>query len=98
MNLVRDRVSTGARLHAALQDSNLFPPGVLALATVGEEVNRLPVTLANAGTVMREEAKRTAERLLAMLTPAITIVLGALVGALVISVMTALLSINELST
>jgi general secretion pathway protein F len=35
--------------------------------------------------------------MLAMLTPLITIVLGVLIGGLVISVMLALLSINELS-
>lgn len=94
---VRDHVTSGERLPDALSRTALFPPGIVSLAAVGDEVNNLPVVLAKAANILQEESQRLLDRMLAMLTPLITIVLGALIGGLVISVMLALLSINELS-
>ena len=94
---VRDHVTSGERLPDALSRIALFPPGIVSLAAVGDEVNNLPVVLAKAAGILQGESQRLLDRMLAMLTPLITIVLGVLIGGLVISVMLALLSINELS-
>jgi general secretion pathway protein F len=93
----REAVVAGARLSEALSATAVFPQGVVALIAIGDEVNRLPPVLENASRIMRSESQRLIERLLALMTPAITILLGLIIGGLVISVMTALLSINELS-
>ncbi len=90
-------VSAGTRLSEAMRQSTLFPQSVVSLAAVGDEVNNLPVVLNNAAVMLQENGQRLLNRALTLMTPIITIVLGALVGSLVISVMTALLSINNLS-
>jgi general secretion pathway protein F len=94
---VRDHVTSGERLPDTLSRIALFPPGIVSLVAVGDEVNNLPVVLAKAANTLQGESQRLLDRMLAMLTPLITIVLGVLIGGLVISVMLALLSINELS-
>lgn len=94
---VNEQVSAGKRLHQVLDATTLFPPSVISLVAVGDEVNRLPITLQSASSMLREQSQRRIERLMSLLTPAITIVLGILVGGLVISVMSAMLSVNELS-
>lgn len=94
---VRDLVLAGKRLPEAFTEVQIFPPSIISLATIGDEVNKLPTVLANASTILRTEVKQQIDRLLALLTPVVTIVMGGLVGSLVISVMTALLSISEMS-
>ncbi len=96
LTAMREKVISGRRLGEAFADSRLFPASIVSLAVVGDEVNRLAPVLANGSNILRHEAERTLDRLLALLTPGITILLGTLVGGLVISVMTALLSVNEL--
>lgn len=94
---VKDAVATGERLPQALAKTGQFDPKIISLLTVGDEVNRLPAVLARAAEILESEAKTTTARLLAAMTPAITIFLGLLVGGLIVSVMTALLSINEMA-
>ncbi len=94
---MRDVVISGKRLPEAFTASGLFPRGVVSLVAIGDEVNKLPTVLDNAAGVLRSDAQRLTDRLLALMTPAITIFLGILIGGLVVSVMTALLGINELS-
>ena len=53
--------------------------------------------MSRAGMMTQAQLQRRLSRLLTFLTPAITILLGAVVGGLVISVMTTLLSINEIA-
>ena len=90
-------VAGGDRLPAAMGESALFEPRVLALASVGDEANALPGTLAKAADLLDTEARRRIDAMLALLTPAITIGMGFLVGWLVVSVLTALLGMNELA-
>jgi general secretion pathway protein F len=53
--------------------------------------------LGRAGAILDTQVQRRLSRLLTFLTPAITLFLGAVVGGLVVSVMTTLLSINEIA-
>jgi general secretion pathway protein F len=94
---VRDRVSTGERLPLALENSRLFDDRILSLIAVGDEANRLAIVAKRASKILDSEAQITTTRLIAILTPAMTIALGLLIGGLVVSVMTALLSINEIA-
>lgn len=94
---VRDHVAAGERLPAAMEKTRLFDPKIISLVAVGDEVNRLPVVLGRASAILDNEAKLTISRMLAALTPTMTIVLGLVIGGLVVSVMTALLSINDLA-
>ncbi|PDT00064.1 cytochrome C biogenesis protein [Rhizobium chutanense] len=96
LSAMREAVISGRRLAEAFSESRLFPESIVSLTAVGDEVNKLAAVLANGSNIMRVEAQRTLDRLLSLLTPTITILLGLLVGGLVISVMTALLSVNEL--
>lgn len=94
---IREKVSVGERLANALEQTELFPKSVPALIAIGDDVNKLGAVLNNAAAVLRFETEQASSRFLALLTPAITIILGLLVGGLVISVMTALLSINDIA-
>ncbi|ACP26061.1 general secretion pathway protein F, GspF [Sinorhizobium fredii NGR234] len=94
---VRDRVVSGTSLRQAIEASGLFEQSTLSLIKVGDESNKLPEALKRAAYLLERKAREARRRLFAMLTPTLTITMGALVGGVVISVMTALLSINNLA-
>lgn len=94
---VRERVSAGERLPLALENVRLFDDRIISLLAVGDEANRMAIVAKRASQILDGEAQTTTTRLIAVLTPAMTIALGLLVGGLVVSVMTALLSINEIA-
>jgi general secretion pathway protein F len=94
---VRERVTTGSGLTSALRESELFDERILSLISVGDEAGKLSFVCARAAKVLENEAQAMLAKFLSALTPAITIALGLLIGGLVISVMTALLSINDLA-
>lgn len=94
---VRDRVAAGDRLPLALEHTGKFDPRIVSLIAVGDEANRMPVVLDRASRILDDEVQANINRLLGLLTPAITIVLGLVIGGLVVSVMTALLTINNIA-
>ena len=69
----------------------------MSLVSLGEEANALPVVLDRAAKMLQLTLTRRIDTVLKLLTPALTISLGFLVGSLVISVMTTILSINDLA-
>ncbi|MGB8818473.1 MAG: type II secretion system F family protein [Rhizobiaceae bacterium] len=93
----RDDVSAGQRLPQALKDTGLFDGQTLSLIAVGYDAGRLPQMAARAAGLIDAASRERLNRFLAILTPALTIVMGLVIGGLVVSVMAALLAINELA-
>jgi general secretion pathway protein F len=94
---IRKQVVQGGSFVGSLKAAKLIDESSLALLSVGEEANRLPEMLDRAAFLLERETSRRIEQMLKILTPAITIVMGLLIGSLVISVMSAILSINDLA-
>jgi general secretion pathway protein F len=53
--------------------------------------------LRHGARVMEEAAQRDVKQLLVVATPALTIILGVLVGSVVLSLLSAILSVNDLA-
>ncbi|WP_333899146.1 type II secretion system F family protein [Agrobacterium pusense] len=98
LEALRERVVGGERLSEALLEARIFPRSVSSLVAIGDEVNSLPRVLERSASLLEEEAMRMQKTMLGLMTPCITIFMGLLIGALVVSVMSALLSINQMST
>ncbi|MER8652522.1 type II secretion system F family protein, partial [Mesorhizobium sp. M1121] len=94
---IEDNVANGARLHGAVVKAGIFDHATMSLVSLGEEANALPVVLDRAAKMLQLTLTRRIDTVLKLLTPALTISLGFLVGSLVISVMTTILSINDLA-
>jgi general secretion pathway protein F len=94
---IEETVANGARLHGAIVKAGIFDNATMSLISLGEEANALPVVLDRAAKMLQLTLTRRIDTVLKLLTPALTISLGFLVGSLVISVMTTILSINDLA-
>jgi general secretion pathway protein F len=98
LSAVGARLRRGDGWSAPLRDTNAFPELAVQLIQVGEESGQLDMMLIQAGDIFDNNAQRTLERLLALLVPVITIVLGLVVAAIIGSMLTAILSTYSLPT
>jgi general secretion pathway protein F len=90
-------VPEGTPLHRAFDGTGLLPATALRLVAVGEESGRLGPMLVQVAAVLEGDLQRHIERMVGLLTPILTLAIGGGVGALIMQVMSAVLSINELA-
>jgi general secretion pathway protein F len=95
---VRSSVAGGQKLGAALKAEKLLDPSYLQMIAIGEETNKLDTMLLYIANTESRKLSSFIERLMTLLTPVLTILMGIMVGGIVMSVMRAILSINELAT
>jgi len=89
-------VKTGGGLAKNLAASGHFPRLALQMVSVGEETGQLDVMLLKVADTYDKEVRNTIDRLLAIFTPAITLLMAVLIGTIVMSVLMAIMGINEL--
>jgi general secretion pathway protein F len=92
-----EAVAGGTSLRVAMQNARVFPPVVGQLVAAGEETGQLDEVLARTAEMSEAQVHRQMERALALLTPVMTLVIGVGVGGLMLSVIDAILSINDLA-
>jgi general secretion pathway protein F len=68
----------------------------LQMISVGEETGRLDTMLLKVSDTYDIEVRNTIDRLLSIFTPVVTLFLALLIGTIVLSVLVAILSINDL--
>ena len=90
-------VAAGRRFSDALGGSGAFPAYAVQLARVGEETGRLDELLLQAAVIAEQQAHTRLERILALMVPLLTVFMGAIVAALIGSVLVGLLSINDIA-
>lgn len=94
------QVETGVREGVALSSVmaiSPFPDRLVQLLRVGERAGRLEEMLQHSASMMEQELQERIERSVSLITPLMTLVLGLSVGGLVMSVMDAILSVNEIA-
>lgn len=91
------RVNAGSGFGESLALTKRFPAVAVQMAHVGEETGDLPALLASTSALLEREARLRIDFLLTTLVPAMTVVMGLIVAALVGSVLIGLLSLNDLA-
>lgn len=91
------KLGGGEGLAAPLMETGLFPRLAVQLIRVGEESGQLEPMLLRVAEIYDDEVKRTLQRLLALVVPVMTICIGALVAAIIGTMLTAILSTYEIS-
>jgi general secretion pathway protein F len=91
------KLGGGEGLAAPLMETGLFPRLAVQLIRVGEEGGQLEPMLLRVADIYDDEVKRTLQRLLALVVPVMTICIGALVAAIIGTMLTAILSTYEIS-
>ena len=87
----------GGGLAQPLADAHIFPARTIHLLRLGEENAQLGPMGLRAAEIHEERTRLATQRLVALLVPAITILMGLAVAGIVASLMTAMLSLNDLA-
>lgn len=91
------RVLDGESFAKALSNAPSVDPMVRQLAELGEKSEQLPQLMQVAADLLEAVMKRRIERMMALLVPTLTIVVGLVVGSMVLITMSAVLSVNDLA-
>jgi general secretion pathway protein F len=90
-------VRAGATIGEAMTKAAALPAVARQMIAVGEESGRLQDMLTRAALILERQEQSRTTRTLAILTPAITILVSGMIAAIIMSVMGAILSINDLA-
>jgi len=81
---IRDEISTGSQLQAAMRDTKLFPNMVIQMVAIGEESGAIDAMLGKVADWYEQEVDDAVEALTSLLEPAIMAFLGVVIGGIVI--------------
>src|SRR5688572_22329061 len=82
---IQQEVSTGTSLTVAMQNSNVFPPMVVQMCSIGEETGALDSMLSKVADFYEQEVDDAVEALSSLMEPMIMVVLGTLIGGMVVA-------------
>jgi general secretion pathway protein F len=94
---VASGLKEGAGLSAPLAATRLFPPMAISFLRTGEETATLGPMLDRLADVLERDVRTAVDRLLSLLTPAVTLFMALMVGGIIASIISAILGFNDLA-
>lgn len=91
-----ERVRHGAKLSDALAETNALPAMAVRMLRLGDETGQLPMLAGRVAEFYEAKLQRTLDRAVGIAGPAAIIVISIVVGGLIVSVMTALMSVSQI--
>jgi general secretion pathway protein F len=89
-------VRSGGRLAPALAAEQALPSLAVELMTIGEESGQLESMLGKAAETFETRVEQKLKRLLTLLEPVLILGLGAMIALVIVSILMAMLGLNEL--
>jgi len=87
LRTVGQQIAEGKNMTAAFQDVNLFPPLVIRMLRIGENTGALDTALLNVSYFYNREVRESIGKVQAMIEPAMTLLLGVILGWVMLSVL-----------
>ncbi|MCQ8105032.1 type II secretion system F family protein [Methylomonas sp. SURF-2] len=92
-----EQLKQGRTMADALAKQNLFPKLAVQMIKMGEETGKLEEMLLRIAVIYDKQLKTTIQRMLALLEPALIISLGLMIAGIIVSILLAILSVNDLA-
>src|SRR5436189_192637 len=92
-----DGVKRGGTIAAGMQEQTLFPSLAIHMVRVGEETGRMEEMLLKVADTFETDVRIEMKRTLGLLEPTIILVMGVLVAFIVVAMLMAIFSINEVA-
>jgi general secretion pathway protein F len=97
LNIVSQGVKRGEGIAAPLRRTGEFPALAAHLLSVGEETGRLDHMFGRMADIYESDTRTAIKRFTVLFEPVIILVMGIIVGALILSMLLAITSINEVA-
>jgi general secretion pathway protein F len=92
-----EQLKQGKHMYDALQGKGIFPKMAMQMIKMGEETGRLEEMLLRVATIYDKQLRVSIARMLALLEPALIITLGLMIAGIIVSILLAILSVNDLA-
>jgi general secretion pathway protein F len=92
-----EELKQGKRMSDALLKTGIFPKMAVQMIKMGEETGRLEEMLLRVADIYDKQLRIAIQRLLALLEPALIITLGLMIAGIIVSILLAILSVNDLA-
>ena len=97
MGPLHQGLKEGNGLSEPLQQTGIFPPLAVHMITVGEETGSLDVMLTKVANTYDREVERSIKQLISLIEPFMILSMALIIGFIVISMLLAIFSINDIS-
>jgi general secretion pathway protein F len=94
---VAAQLKEGKGLGKPLMETGLFPKLAVHLVMVGEETGKLQEMLIRIADIYDREVHSAVKRMLALMEPVLILGLGLVIGGIIMSILVAILSVNDLA-
>ena len=94
---VGENLKAGQGLAEPLLEQGVFPPLAIHMIRVGEETGQLDDMLLQVADTYDGEVQTTVKRLLSLLEPLLILGLGVIIAGIIMSILVAIISINDLA-
>ncbi len=91
------QLKQGKNMSDAMLEQGLLPKMALQMIKMGEETGRLEEMLLRVATIYDKQLRVSIARMLALLEPALIITLGLMIAGIIVSILLAILSVNDLA-
>ena len=92
-----EQIKQGKTLFEALEQKAIFPKMAMQMIKMGEETGHLEDMLLRIATIYDKQLRVSITRMLALLEPALIITLGIMIAGIIVSILLAILSVNDLA-
>ena len=93
----QEQIKQGKTLFDALEQKAVFPKMAMQMIKMGEETGHLETMLLRIATIYDKQLRVSIARMLALLEPALIITLGIMIAGIIVSILLAILSVNDLA-
>ncbi len=97
LGAVAENLKAGQGLAEPLLKQQVFPPLAIHMIRVGEETGQLDTMLLQVADTYDGEVQTTVKRLLSLLEPVLILGLGMIIAGIIMSILVAIISINDLA-
>lgn len=94
---VHDRLREGKGISKSMEETGVFPPLAIHMINVGEETGTLDQMLMKVADAYEEGVRTAVKRFVSLLEPLIILFMGGVILFIVISILWAILSVNDLN-
>ncbi len=92
-----EQLKQGRNMSDALMEKGVLPKMAMQMIKMGEETGRLEEMLLRVATIYDKQLRIAIQRMLALLEPALIITLGVMIAGIIVSILLAILSVNDLA-
>ena len=98
LDSVAQGVKRGEGISGPLKKTGQFPPLAAHLLTVGEETGKLDVMFHRMADIYESETREAIKKFTSLFEPVIILVMGIMIGTLILSMLLAIASINDVAS